>query len=128
MTYENGIFVRGVTRGDGVRGDDITNNVKTIKTLPLKVAPPSGAGGLFEIRGEGFLPYSSFEKMNADAEAAGEESYANARNAASGSFKLQDSAEVARRGLDAYVYQFLSDEEVFATHEESLIAPQKLRL
>ena len=122
MTYENGVFVRGVTRGDGVRGDDITNNVKTIKTLPLRVAPPSGAGGAFEIRGEGFLPYSSFEKMNAEAEAAGEESYANARNAASGSFKLQDSAEVARRGLDAYVYQFLSDEEVFATHEESLIA------
>jgi DNA ligase (NAD+) len=154
LTYENGIFVRGVTRGDGVRGDDITNNVKTIKTIPLKInptappaprggalsfsplvkkdseneflAPPLGAGGLFEVRGEGFLPYSSFEKMNADAEAAGEESYANARNAASGSFKLQDSAEVARRGLDAYVYQFLSDEEVFATHEESLIALKKL--
>ena len=134
LTYENGIFVRGVTRGDGVKGDDISNNVKTIKTLPLKVAPPApkveapplGAGGVFEIRGEGFLPYSSFEKMNADAEAAGEESYANARNAASGSFKLQDSAEVARRGLDAYVYQFLSDEEVFATHEESLIALRNL--
>ncbi len=131
MTYENGIFVRGVTRGDGVRGDDITNNVKTIKTLPLKVkntfqtAPPSGATA-FEIRGEGFLPYSSFEKMNAEAEAAGEESYANARNAASGSFKLQDSTEVARRGLDAYVYQFLSDEEIFATHEESLIALKNL--
>jgi DNA ligase (NAD+) len=124
MTYENSIFVRGVTRGDGVRGDDITNNVKTIKTLPLKVAVPRG--GTFEIRGEGFLPYSSFEKMNADAEAAGEESYANARNAASGSFKLQDSGEVARRGLDAYVYQFLSDEEVFTTHEESLIALKNL--
>lgn len=127
MTYENGIFVRGVTRGDGVRGDDITNNVKTIKTLPLKIkTPPSEAVGAFEIRGEGFLPYSSFEKMNVDAEAAGEESYANARNAASGSFKLQDSAEVARRGLDAYIYQFLSDEEVFTTHEESLIALKNL--
>ena len=127
MTYENGIFVRGVTRGDGVRGDDITNNVKTIKTLPLKIkTPPSGEVGAFEIRGEGFLPYSSFEKMNVDAEAAGEESYANARNAASGSFKLQDSAEVARRGLDAYIYQFLSDEEVFTTHEESLIALKNL--
>ncbi|CAH0994445.1 DNA ligase [Emticicia aquatica] len=128
MTYENGIFVRGVTRGDGVRGDDITNNVKTIKTIPLKVNPKSQIANLlsFEIRGEGFLPYSSFEKMNADAEAAGEESYANARNAASGSFKLQDSAEVARRGLDAYVYQFLSDEEIFSTHEESLIALKNL--
>ena len=127
MTFENGVFVRGVTRGDGVKGDDITNNVKTIKTLPLKVKiPPTITTGIFEIRGEGFLPYSSFEKMNAEAEAAGEESYANARNAASGSFKLQDSAEVARRGLDAYVYQFLSDEEVFATHEESLIALKNL--
>lgn len=124
LTYENGIFVRGVTRGDGVRGDDITNNVKTIRTIPLKVKTP--ITGLFEVRGEGFLPYSSFEKMNTDAEAAGEESYANARNAASGSFKLQDSAEVARRGLDAYVYQFLSDEEVFATHEESLNALKNL--
>lgn len=143
LTYENGVFVRGVTRGDGVRGDDITNNVKTIRTIPLRINPtpdpspkergafpPSQSGrvgvGLFEVRGEGFLPYTSFEKMNADAEAAGEESYANARNAASGSFKLQDSAEVARRGLDAYVYQFLSDEEVFATHEESLVALKNL--
>ena len=128
LTYENGVFVRGVTRGDGVRGDDITNNVKTIRTIPLKVKTqlPIEEMGLFEVRGEGFLPYSSFEKMNADAEAAGEESYANARNAASGSFKLQDSAEVARRGLDAYVYQFLSDKEVFTTHEESLIALKSL--
>jgi DNA ligase (NAD+) len=151
LTYENGIFVRGVTRGDGVRGDDITNNIKTIRTIPLKINPtpdpspmergelahPLGAGslrntplpigeesgvGFFEVRGEGFLPFSSFEKMNVEAEAAGEESYANARNAASGSFKLQDSAEAAHRGLDAYVYQFLSDKEIFATHEESLIA------
>ncbi len=128
LTYENGIFVRGVTRGDGVRGDDITNNVKTIKTIPLRINPNSEIQipNLMEVRGEGFLPYSSFEKMNADAEAAGEENYANARNAASGSFKLQDSAEVARRGLDAYVYQFLSDEEVFATHEKSLIALKNL--
>ncbi len=128
LTYENGIFVRGVTRGDGVKGDDITNNVKTIRTIPLRINLESYISNLisFEVRGEGFLPYSSFEKMNADAEAAGEESYANARNAASGSFKLQDSAEVARRGLDAYVYQFLSDKEVFTTHEESLIALTKL--
>ncbi len=125
MTYENGIFVRGVTRGDGVKGDDISNNVKTIKTLPLRIHDFEKNQN-FEVRGEGFLSFSAFEKMNADAEAAGEELYANARNAASGSFKLQDSAEVARRGLDAYIYQFLSDKEVFETHEESLIALKKM--
>ncbi|WP_337042426.1 NAD-dependent DNA ligase LigA [Emticicia sp. 17c] len=128
MTYENGIFVRGVTRGDGVRGDDITTNVKTLRSLPLKVTPKDGISlpALFEVRGEGFLPYTSFEKMNKEAEEAGEESYANPRNAASGTFKLQDSKEVARRGLDAYIYQFLADEEIFTTHEESLIALKKL--
>ncbi len=128
MTFENGIFVRGVTRGDGVRGDDITTNVKTLRTLPLKVNNKEGITlpDIFEVRGEGFLPFTSFEKMNREAEEAGEESYANPRNAASGTFKLQDSKEVARRGLDAYVYQFLADREIFATHEESLIALKKL--
>jgi DNA ligase (NAD+) len=128
MTFEAGIFVRGVTRGDGVRGDDITTNVKTLRSLPLKVNSKDGITlpPVFEVRGEGFLPFASFEKMNKEAEEAGEESYANPRNAASGTFKLQDSKEVARRGLDAYVYQFLADTEIFATHEESLIALKKL--
>ena len=128
MTYENNVFVRGVTRGDGVKGDDITNNVKTLRSIPLKIAAktPIALPESFEVRGEGFLPFSSFEKMNREAEEAGEESYANPRNAASGTFKLQDSAEVARRGLDAYVYQFLANEDIFATHEESLIALDKL--
>ncbi|WP_254411241.1 NAD-dependent DNA ligase LigA [Dyadobacter diqingensis] len=121
FTYENGVLVRGVTRGDGTRGDEITNNVKTIKSLPLRVKsteiPP-----VFEIRGEGFMPFQSFQKLNEDMEALGVNAYANPRNAASGSFKLQDSAETARRALDCYIYSFLSDETVFASHEESLLA------
>jgi len=121
FTYENGVLVRGVTRGDGTRGDEITNNVKTIKSLPLRVKskdiPP-----IFEIRGEGFMPFQSFQKLNEDMEALGVNLYANPRNAASGSFKLQDSAETARRSLDCYIYSFLSDETIFASHEESLLA------
>ncbi|MBE9464523.1 NAD-dependent DNA ligase LigA [Dyadobacter subterraneus] len=121
FTYENGVLVRGVTRGDGTRGDEITNNVKTIKSLPLRVkadkVPP-----IFEIRGEGFMPLQSFQKLNEDMEALGVNLYANPRNAASGSFKLQDSAETARRALDCYIYSFLSDETIFASHEESLLA------
>jgi DNA ligase (NAD+) len=121
FTYENGVLVRGVTRGDGTRGDEITNNVKTIRTLPLRVKsenlPP-----LFEIRGEGFMPISSFQKLNEEMETLGDTVYANPRNAASGSFKLQDSAETARRGLDCYLYSFLSDNAFFKSHEESLEA------
>lgn len=121
FTYENGVLVRGVTRGDGTRGDEITNNVKTIKSLPLRVKsetiPP-----VFEVRGEGFMPFQSFQKLNEDMEALGVNTYANPRNAASGSFKLQDSAETARRALDCYIYSFLSDETIFNTHEESLLA------
>lgn len=133
MTYENRILKRAVTRGDGTRGDDITANVKTIKTLPPKIeimdweseagyGYPSGSFTNFEVRGEGFMPISSFEKLNKDLEAADEPTYANPRNAASGAFKLQDSAESARRGLDCYVYYFLSDEPVFKTHSDSLLA------
>ena len=129
LTYENGIFKQAVTRGDGSRGDVITNNVKTIKTLPLKLGgTESKVQSLesrvqtFEVRGEGFMSFSQFEKLNKDLEEADEQPYANPRNAASGAFKLQDSAETARRGLDCYVYYFLSDEPVFQTHSESLIA------
>ncbi len=127
MTYENGVLKRAVTRGDGTRGDDITSNVRTIKTLPLKisgradVSPPA----VFEVRGEGFMPIASFEKLNKDLEAADEPTYANPRNAASGAFKLQDSAESARRGLDCYLYAFMSDEAVFETHEQSLLTLKK---
>lgn len=117
--YENGVIVKGVTRGDGVRGDDITANVKTIKTLPLKVQA-TGLPVQFEVRGEGFLPLSSFEAINKEREDIGEALLANPRNAASGTFKMQDSSVVAKRKLDFYVYQFLSETDTFATHEESL--------
>lgn len=127
MTYENGVLKQAVTRGDGTRGDVITNNVKTIKTLPLKIdiqKLPVREGGVlsFEVRGEGFMPISQFEKLNKDLEEADEQPYANPRNAASGAFKLQDSAEAARRGLDCYLYYFLSDDSIFQTHSESLTA------
>jgi DNA ligase (NAD+) len=134
MTYENGVLVQGATRGDGVRGDDITNNIRTIRTVPLRV--PRGRGeeqgrvdahypippALFEVRGEGFLPLAEFERINKEREDIGEPLLANPRNAASGTFKQQDSAAVAKRRLDCYLYSFLSDSDVFKTHEESLIA------
>lgn len=125
ISYENGILKTGATRGDGTRGDEITQNVRTIRTLPLRIKPSEAypqVPTFFEVRGEGFMPYSSFEKLNKEMEEAEETSYANPRNAASGSFKLQDSAEAARRGLDCYVYQFLTDEDIFETHEDSLSA------
>lgn len=117
--YENGKLISGVTRGDGTRGDEITNNVKTIRTLPLRIK----TGHLpenFEVRGEGFMPFSSFQKLNEEMEILDEDLYANPRNAASGSFKLQDSAETAKRSLDCYMYSFLSADDTFKTHEESL--------
>lgn len=128
MTYENGVLVQGVTRGDGVRGDDITANIRTIRTVPLRVKAEGLAGGdhpvppaIFEVRGEGFLPFAEFERINKEREDIGEALLANPRNAASGTFKQQDSRAVALRRLDCYIYSFLSDTTVFATHEESLI-------
>ena len=121
MTYENGLLVRGITRGDGSRGDDITHNIRTIRSLPLRLQA-SDAPPLFEVRGEGFMPLSAFEKLNKEREDIGEALLMNPRNAAAGTFKLQDSAETARRGLDCYLYSYLSDQEQFQTHEESLVA------
>ncbi|GAB3901558.1 NAD-dependent DNA ligase LigA [Larkinella knui] len=124
LTYENGILTRGVTRGDGVRGDDITANVRTIRTLPLKVNG-SNVPPLFEVRGEGFLPLAEFERINREREDIGEPLLANPRNAASGTFKQQDSGAVAKRRLDCYLYSFLSEPEIFQTHEESLLVMKK---
>lgn len=123
MTYENGVLVQGATRGDGVRGDDITGNIRTIRTLPLRVGnTDTSVPSLFEVRGEGFLPLAEFERINKEREDIGEPLLANPRNAASGTFKQQNSAAVAQRRLDCYLYSFLSEESPFQTHEESLIA------
>ncbi|MBU2554499.1 MAG: NAD-dependent DNA ligase LigA, partial [Bacteroidetes bacterium] len=103
LTYENGILKQAVTRGDGNQGDDVTNNVKTIKTIPLQLA--TGAPDFFEIRGEIIMPKSVFEKLNTEREENGELPFANPRNAASGSVKMQDPAAVARRPLDCFLYQ-----------------------
>ncbi|MUP47005.1 NAD-dependent DNA ligase LigA [Gramella sp. BOM4] len=102
LTYENGELVRAVTRGDGFQGDDVTNNVRTIRSVPLKLK--GDYPDRFDIRGEIILPYEGFAKMNAERVDLGEEPYANPRNTASGSLKLQDSAEVARRPLECLLY------------------------
>jgi DNA ligase (NAD+) len=123
ISYEGGILTRGVTRGDGVQGDDISNNVKTIRSLPLNVKKSKvNLGDSFEIRGEGFMPTEVFNAINELKLESGEALMANPRNAAAGTFKLQDSAVVASRRLDCFVYQFSSNEKLFTTHEESLKA------
>ena len=105
ITYENGKLSKAVTRGDGFQGDDVTNNIKTIKSIPLQLKgnfPPK-----FDIRGEIILPFEGFEKMNQELIEIGETPYSNPRNTASGSLKLQDSAEVAKRPLDCLLYFIL---------------------
>ena len=108
-TYEQGRLVRAVTRGDGVRGDDVTANVITIKSVPLQLKPGDWPDK-FEVRGEILLPWASFERLNKEREFNEEPLFANPRNAAAGTLKMQNSAEVARRGLDAYFYFLLGDQ------------------
>jgi DNA ligase (NAD+) len=119
LHYENGLLVRGVTRGDGVRGDDVTNNVKTIRRIPLRVKGRSLPTS-FEVRGEIFLPKEMFLQINKEREDIGEEKYANARNTASGTVKMQDSSIVAQRRLDCFAYYLLGDESGVETHEEAV--------
>jgi DNA ligase (NAD+) len=121
VTYRNGILVQAVTRGDGVRGDDVTTNVKTIRSIPLKLHG-SGFPEEFEIRGEIILPHASFEKMNEQRIEDGDEPFANPRNAASGSLKMQDSAEVSKRNLDGFFYYLPGNNLPFKTHYECLTA------
>ena len=109
LTYEDGKLVRAVTRGDGVQGDDVTANVKTIRCIPL-VLNGNDYPHEFEIRGEVLMPWNVFNALNEEKEEKGETPFANPRNAASGTLKLQNSAEVARRGLDAYLYYLLGDD------------------
>lgn len=108
-TYEHGRLVRAVTRGDGVRGDDVTANVITLKSVPLQLQPGDWPDK-FEVRGEILLPWASFERLNKEREFNEEPLFANPRNAAAGTLKMQNSAEVARRGLDAYFYFLLGDQ------------------
>ncbi|MDA0176886.1 NAD-dependent DNA ligase LigA [Mesoflavibacter profundi] len=118
LTYKNGALVQAVTRGDGVQGDDVTANVKTINSVPLQLKPPFPEQ--FEIRGEIVLPFEGFNKMNEERIANGEEPYRNPRNTASGSLKLQDSAEVAKRPLDCLLYGLVGSNFNFTTQFESL--------
>ncbi|MDE6623927.1 MAG: NAD-dependent DNA ligase LigA [Alistipes sp.] len=119
LTYEHGRLLRAVTRGDGTQGDDVTANVRTIRTVPLRLQGDDWPD-FFEIRGEILMPYASFDRLNAEREAAGEALFANPRNAAAGTLKQQSSAVVARRGLDCTLYQVAGDDLPFATHRESL--------
>lgn len=119
LHYQNGVLSKAVTRGDGVSGDDVTNNVKTIKHIPLKVSS-SAIPEEFEVRGEIFMPRAGFQKMNQLRTEAGETLFANPRNATAGTLKTQDSAEVAKRPLDAYIYYLLADKIVAETHYERL--------
>ena len=126
LSYENGRLTQAVTRGDGVRGDDVTANVKTIRSIPLVLNPSPSTFNLppssFEIRGEILMPWSVFERLNAEREAAEEPLFANPRNAASGTLKSLSSALVASRQLDAYLYYLLGDELPAEGHFENLQA------
>lgn len=117
LIYENGILVKGVTRGDGVRGDDVTTNVRTIRNIPLKLKGKNYPNA-FEVRGEIFMTKDVFIQLNKDREDIGEERYANARNTAAGTVKMQDSGEVAKRKLDCFVYSLLGAET--DTHGEGI--------
>lgn len=118
ILYENGRLMRAVTRGDGFQGDDVTNNIKTIKAVPIRLK--GDFPEKFEIRGEIILPFAGFEKMNQDLIEIGETPYSNPRNTASGSLKLQDSAEVAKRPLDCLLYYVIGNNLPFKTQFEGL--------
>lgn len=120
LTYVDGKLVRAVTRGDGTKGDDVTDNVKTIRSIPL-VLPPGDYPREFEIRGEILMPWSVFNSLNEERAAAGEQLFANPRNAASGTLKSQSSALVAKRKLDAYLYYLLGEETPSDGHYENLM-------
>lgn len=124
LTYEHGQLIRAVTRGDGEKGDDVTTNVKTIKSIPL-ILHGTDFPPLFEIRGEILMPWDVFEQLNNEREAREEALFANPRNAASGTLKLQNSAVVASRNLDAYLYYILGDNLPYEGHYENLQAASK---
>lgn len=121
LTYENGKLLRAVTRGDGTKGDEVTANVKTIRSIPTLVHGDN-MPDYFDIRGEVFMHHAAFEKLNQERVENGEQAFANPRNFASGTVKMQDSAEVAKRPLDCFLYFLYSDNNPFKTHWESLQA------
>ena len=123
LTYRHGRLTRAVTRGDGTQGDDVTANVKTIRSIPLELLPGDWPNE-FEIRGEILMPWEVFERLNAERAYNEEPLFANPRNAASGTLKMQDSREVARRHLDARFYYLLSDELPFDNHYENMLAAE----
>lgn len=123
LTYHDGRLVRAVTRGDGTQGDDVTANVKTIRSIPLQLLPGDWPQD-FEIRGEILMPWEVFEKLNAERAYNEEPLFANPRNAASGTLKTQDPREVAKRHLDARFYYLLSDNLPFDSHYENMLAAQ----
>jgi len=124
IRYEHGKLVQAVTRGDGTQGDDITSNVRTIRSVPLQLNGPAPES--FEIRGEIVLPHAAFERLNASRRAESQAEFANPRNCASGTLKLQDSSVVASRGLDAYLYFVLPDGVLADTHSKTIEAAGNL--
>ena len=118
LTYENGILIQAATRGDGKQGDNITNNAKTIRTIPLRINNED-LPTIFEVRGEVFMPNDVFEQLNKEKEENGEATLANPRNTASGTLKMQDSAIVASRKLDCYIYSLQSEDDIFESQEEN---------
>ncbi|MBR3830742.1 MAG: NAD-dependent DNA ligase LigA [Muribaculaceae bacterium] len=120
LIYENGRLVRAVTRGDGEKGDVVTDNVKTIRSIPLQLSG-EGYPEMFEIRGEIVLPWTAFDRLNEERAKNEEPLFANPRNAASGTLKMQNSAEVARRGLDAYFYYMLGDNLPCDNHYDNMV-------
>ncbi len=124
LHYENGLLTRAASRGDGVRGDDITSNVKTVRSIPLRVKG-SGLPSKFEVRGEIFMPRQVFEAINQAREKNGEPALANPRNAASGTLKMQDSTIVSQRKLDCYLYALVGDDLPAGTHEDAVTLLEK---
>ncbi|MBO4402934.1 MAG: NAD-dependent DNA ligase LigA, partial [Bacteroidales bacterium] len=124
LQYENGVLARAVTRGDGVQGDDITANVRTVRSIPLRI-DAVGLPPRLEVRGEILMPHQAFERLNAERAEAGEPLFANPRNATGGSLKLQDSAEVAQRSLDAFIYFLNTELPQVHTHFEAVAQLRK---
>jgi len=122
LSYENGVFVRGVTRGDGIVGEDITANLKTVKSIPLKLFKPVN----IEVRGEIYMPISSFEKLNEENATKGDKLFANPRNAAAGSIRQLDSSITAKRDLAFFAYTLITDNNEIKTHWDSLMYLKEL--